>query len=323
MIAVTGAAGFIGTNLARRLAEVVDRPLVLVDHPPSEAKSTNVAAVPGSRFMGHLEFADALASGGLVVEAIFHLGACSDTTEADWDYLRRNNVEYSCKLWRWCAHARGSALHPHLQHAATYGDGSLGFDDRTHPDRLRPLNLYGKSKNDFDAWVMEMLGAGGPVPGGWAGLKFFNVYGPHEGHKGRMASMAWHGYHQAVERGEVALFKSTEPGMPDGGQRRDFVFVDDCIDHMLWLWRHPEASGIYNSGSGEARSFRELAEAIFAAMGRAPRIRYIEMPEDLRGRYQSFTQATTSKLREAGYPGRPTSLEEGVARYVAWIGSRS
>ena len=154
------------------------------------------------------------------------------------------------------------------------------------------------------------------MPKGWAGLKFFNVFGPKENHKGRMASMVWHAYHQIAARGKVGLFKSTDPRIPDGGQRRDFVFVDDCISHMIWLWRHPEASGIYNSGTGQARTFRELVEATFEALGRAPRIHYIDTPPDLRGRYQNFTQATTIKLRAAGYPGQPTNLEQGVRKYV-------
>ncbi|WP_422924045.1 ADP-glyceromanno-heptose 6-epimerase [Singulisphaera sp. PoT] len=318
MLIVTGAAGFIASNLARKLAERGERDLLLVDHPLTAAGAANFAGLPSFRFLEHTALLEALEGGKLQgVRGIFHLGACSDTTERNWTYLASNNVEYTRRLWDWCA----SQAVPYIyaSSAATYGDGSRGFDDEVPPESLEPLNLYGKSKNDFDIWALRHVEAGGAAPKGWAGLKFFNVYGPQESHKGRMASMVWHSYHQIAAKGEVGLFKSTEPDMPDGGQRRDFVYVGDCVDHMIWLWEHPDVCGIFNSGTGQARSFRELAEATFHALGREPKIRYIEMPQDLRGAYQSFTQATMKKLGEAGYPGRPTSLEEGVGHYVAWL----
>jgi ADP-L-glycero-D-manno-heptose 6-epimerase len=320
-IAITGAAGFIGANLARRLADQGERDLLLVDYPLTRPKAANFAALPSFRFVEHLDFLDLLERDAVEVEALFHLGACSDTTERDWDYLTRNNIVYTQRLWDWCARHGSSFIY--ASSAATYGDGSRGFDDATPPDQLEPLNLYGKSKNDFDRWVVARLNEGAPAPKGWAGLKFFNVYGPREHHKGRMASMVWHSYQQIRERGEVGLFRSDVPDLPDGGQRRDFVAVEDCVEHMLWLRRHPEASGLYNSGTGAARTFRALVEATFAALDQAPKIRYIEMPKDLRGRYQSYTQATMTKLREAGYPGAPTALEVGVRRYVDWLEGKS
>jgi len=319
MIAITGAAGFIGSNLAQHLAELGHRRLLLVDHALTRSKAANLAGLPSFRFVEHVAFAEALQRGELEVEGIFHLGACSDTTEQDWGYLLRNNVEYSQRLWRWCAEYGVPFIY--ASSAATYGDGSQGFDDETSPDRPRPLNLYGQSKNEFDRWVLERQRSGAPTPNGWAGLKFFNVYGPREHHKGRMASMIWHAYQQIASRGEVGLFKSAEPSIPDGGQRRDFVAVGDCVEHLIWLWRHPEVSGIFNSGTGQARSFLELVGATFAALGCEPRIRFIDMPEDLRGRYQSFTRATMDKLPAAGFPGHPTPLEQGVRQYVAWLKS--
>jgi ADP-L-glycero-D-manno-heptose 6-epimerase len=316
MIAVTGAAGFIGSNLARRLA-AAGRDLLLVDHPLTPAKAANLVGLRGFRFLEHEPFLAALASGAARPDAVFHLGACSRTTETDWDYLRRNNVEYSQALWRWCA-AAGKPL-VYASSAATYGDGSQGFDDRTPPEALRPLNLYGRSKNDFDAWALAEVAAGRPAPAGWAGLKFFNVYGPGEAHKGGMASVVLHAHRQVRESGEVRLFRSTDPTIPDGGQRRDFVSVDDCIDHMLWLGANPAASGLFNSGTGSARTFADLARAVFAAVGRPPAIRYVDMPAALAGQYQNFTRADTSKLLAAGYPGAPTPLEDGVRRYVGFL----
>ncbi|WP_165244092.1 ADP-glyceromanno-heptose 6-epimerase [Paludisphaera soli] len=316
MIAITGAAGFIGSNLAHRLS-AAGRELILVDHPLTAATAVNWAGlgrfrfVPMERFLLDLERDE-----GRSIEAIFHLGACSSTTETDWQFLLENNVGYTRSLWTWCTTEKRPFLY--ASSAATYGDGSKGFDDRTPASELEPLNLYGKSKNDFDAWVQAEIAAGGATPPAWAGLKFFNVYGPREIHKGKMASVVWHARRQILETGEVRLFKSNDPAFPDGGQRRDFVFVEDCIDHMLWLWEHPEASGIYNSGTGTSRTFRDLATAVFTALGREPTIRFIDMPPELRGQYQNFTQADMSKLREAGYAKAPTALEDGVRKALAW-----
>jgi ADP-L-glycero-D-manno-heptose 6-epimerase len=314
MIAITGAAGFIGSNLAHRLA-ADGHDLLLVDHPLTAAKAANWVGLRRFRFVEHDEFLRLLAEDAPRLKGLFHLGACSSTTEADWDYLRRNNVEYSQTLWHWCA--RSGCPFLYASSAATYGDGSLGFDDRTPPEQLRPLNLYGKSKNDFDAWALGQAAAGGPQPPGWAGLKFFNVYGPREAHKGAMASVVRHAHRQVVEGGEVRLFRSTRPEYPDGGQQRDFVYVGDCVDHLLWLWAHPEARGLFNSGTGQARTFNDLALAVFAALGREPRLRYIEMPANLAPQYQNYTRADMSRLRDAGYDRPATPLEEGVRLTLA------
>ncbi len=314
MIAVTGAAGFIGSNLALELA-ALGHELLLVDHPLTAAKASNFAGLVAFRFLEHDAFLTELDAGRVQLDAVFHLGACSATTELDWGYLSRNNVEYSQRLWTWCA--ASGCPYVYASSAATYGDGSRGFDDRTHPSQLTPLNLYGKSKNDFDLWVLAELEAGRPAPPGWAGMKFFNVYGPRESHKGGMASVVRHAYRQIEATGVVKLFRSTDPAIEDGGQRRDFVFVGDCVAHMLWLWRRPGASGIYNSGTGAARSFAELARAVFAAMGREPAIEYIDMPPSLAKQYQNFTRAEMTKLRGAGCDGAATGLEDGVRRYVA------
>lgn len=314
MIAITGAAGFIGSNLAHRLSKMGHR-LLLVDHPLTAAKAANWIGLRQFEFLSHDQFADRLAHNGWEIELVFHLGACSRTNEPDWDYLLANNVKYSQELWAWCAANQRPFYY--ASSAATYGDGSAGFSDRIHPGRLKPLNLYGKSKNDFDLWVTEQIERGNPTPPGWAGLKFFNVYGPREAHKRDMASVVRQAHRQILERGEVSLFKSLDSSQPDGGQLRDFVHVEDCIEHMLWLWQHPRVSGLFNSGTGTARTFNDLVSAVFAAMGREPRVHYVDMPRDIEPHYQKFTQADMSTLRGAGYDQAPTSLEEGISQTLA------
>lgn len=315
MIAITGAAGFIGSNLAHRLS-ASGRELVLVDHSPTAAKAVNWAGLGRFRFVPMERFRNDLDRGEVEgLEAVFHLGACSSTTETDWEFLAENNVGYTQSLWTWCAAAGVPLLY--ASSAATYGDGSRGFSDRTPPTELEPLNLYGKSKNDFDAWALAEIAAGRPRPPVWAGLKFFNVYGPRETHKGKMASVVWHARRQILETGEVRLFRSNDPAYPDGGQSRDFVFVEDCVDHMLWLRSNPDASGVYNSGTGTSRTFLDLALAVFAALGREPRVRFVDMPPELGKQYQNYTRADVTKLREAGYAKPATPLEEGVRRALA------
>jgi ADP-L-glycero-D-manno-heptose 6-epimerase len=315
MIAVTGAAGFIGSNLAHALA-AEGHSLLLVDHDITAAKAANLVGLSRFAFSRHDHFLDDLAGGRVRPEVIFHLGACSATTETNWDYLLRNNVEYTRSLWRWCADNGAPLLY--ASSAATYGDGARGFDDRTPPTELAPLNLYGKSKNDFDIWAAAAVATGNPAPPKWAGLKFFNVYGPREPHKGRMASVVYQTWRQVKSTGAMKLFRSTDARYPDGGQLRDFVFVGDCVKHLLWLWRNGP-SGLYNSGTGAPRTFLDLATAVFEALGLPPRISFIDMPADLARQYQNFTRAEMSKLRAAGGTISATALEVGVSETVRWL----
>ncbi|HEX9829195.1 MAG TPA: ADP-glyceromanno-heptose 6-epimerase [Bacteroidota bacterium] len=318
MIAVTGAAGFIGSNLATRLATAGSE-LVLIDHPLTPGKHLNWPGLKGFRFLEHLNFLDELEQNRLTPDAVFHLGACSSTTETDWNFLLKNNLEYSQRLWNWCAREQKPLVY--ASSAATYGDGSLGFDDTTHPEKLRPLNLYGRSKNDFDIWVYKQIAEGRKTPLRWAGLKFFNVYGPREAHKGAMASVVWKAYQQIMTNGEVKLFRSNDPAIKDGEQKRDFVFVEDCIDHMLWLWQSPHAGGLYNSGTGLARTFLDLVLAVFSALNKEPRIQFIDMPAELSEQYQNFTEATMEKIRSTGFTTPHTSLENGVTKYLTSLRS--
>jgi ADP-L-glycero-D-manno-heptose 6-epimerase len=320
MIAITGAAGFIGSNLAHTFA-AEGHSLLLVDHDITPAKVANLARLPRFAFSRHDYFLNDLSAGRVQPDAIFHLGACSATTETNWNYLRSNNIEYTRSLWEWCAANRKPLFY--ASSAATYGDGSRGFDDHTPPTELTPLNLYGTSKNDFDAWALADVASGKPQPPKWAGMKFFNVYGPRESHKGRMASVVYQTWRQVKATGGMKLFRSTDPKYSDGGQLRDFVFVGDCIRHMLWLWKNAAPNGLYNSGTGTPRTFFDLATAVFAALDLPPRISFIDMPADLARQYQNFTCAEMSKLRSAAgtisATLSTTALEDGVRETVRWL----
>lgn len=317
-LVVTGAAGFIGSRLLEALATLhATAELLAVDHPLVSAKQGNLSVAPGVAFLDHHEFLSQLESGRLAPEVIFHLGACSSTTEQDWEYLAENNLAYSQRLWRWCATAGRRLIY--ASSAATYGDGSAGFDDASDIRVFRPLNLYGQSKQEFDLWVAAQDVAGAARPRQCVGLKFFNVFGPGEGHKGRMASMVFHGWQQIRQTGKVRLFKSHRPDFADGGQLRDFIYVRDVVRVLVFLLAQPGISGLFNLGTGQARSFHDLAEATFAALGRTPAIDFIPMPEDLQGRYQYYTEATMDRLRSAGVVFSPTPLEVAVRDYVHWL----
>lgn len=313
-IVVTGAAGFIGSQLLKALvSQHCASHLLAVDHPGLGAKTANLAESPGVAFLDHRGLLAALEAGILAPELIFHLGACSSTTETDWTYLADNNLAYSRKLWNWAAVNNARLIY--ASSAATYGDGEHGFDDRDDIRRLKPLNLYGKSKHDFDLWVADRPG-GAAKPRQCVGFKFFNVFGPGEAHKGRMASMVFHGRNQIRENGFVKLFQSHKEGYEDGGQLRDFIYVKDVVRVMLAFAERPDISGLFNLGTGRASSFRELIEAVFLALGKTPDIRYVPMPEDLRGRYQYYTRANMEKTGAAGIDFVPAPLKEAVADYV-------
>ena len=318
MIVVTGAAGFIGSNVVAALNARGRQDIVAVDSFRHTAKDTpylHELRIHGSVDKDHL--GRWLDEEGAAVEAIIHQGACSDTTLRDRDYVIAVNTDYTRMLWEWCTRA-GKPL-VYASSAATYGDGLQGYDDRADPRMLKPLNLYGESKQLFDLWALDQV----HTPPRWAGLKYFNVYGPREAHKGRMASVAFHAYQQIRESGRVTLFTSYQKEYADGGQRRDFVYVGDAVEATLHLLETPVSAqapnGLYNVGTGQARTFADLAGAVFAAVGRDPVIEYIPMPEDLRDRYQYFTQARIDKLRHSGFTRPFRSIEEGVRHYVAYL----
>lgn len=315
MYVVTGGAGFIGSNLVAALCER-GAEVMVVDRLRQGDKWRNLAHHPIAGLLPPEDLAGFWASRPPIT-AVLHLGAISATTATDADLVAATNLTLPLWLWSECA-GRGIPF-IYASSAATYGDGALGFADDAAPEalaRLRPLNLYGWSKLAFDRRVAGLLQRGAARPPQWAGLRFFNVYGPNEAHKGRMASVLFHKYQQ-VSRGEPAtLFRSDRPGIADGEQQRDFVHVDDCVAVMLWLLDNPQVSGLFNLGSGRARSFRDLVAAMFAALGRPPDIRYVDMPADLRGKYQYFTEAPLDRLRAAGFTGQMTPLEAGVRRTV-------
>ncbi|HUZ64530.1 MAG TPA: ADP-glyceromanno-heptose 6-epimerase [Acetobacteraceae bacterium] len=315
MILVTGGAGFIGSNLHAALV-ARGRETVVVDRLGSGGKWRNLAAHPPARLIPPPALDDFLATHP-PIEIIFHMGAISETTATDADLVWTTNVELPLRLWQWCA-ARGARF-VYASSAATYGDGAAGFDDAADPAslaKLAPLNLYGWSKHAFDRRVAALLARGEAAPPQWAGLKFFNVYGPNEYHKGPMVSVVKVKFDEAAAGGPIRLFRSDRPDLPDGEQKRDFIWVGDAVDVMLWLLDSPGVSGLFNLGTGVARSYRDMADAVADAAGLPRRIEFIDMPDALRGQYQSFTQARMDRLRAAGYAGQFTPLEEGVRRYV-------
>jgi ADP-L-glycero-D-manno-heptose 6-epimerase len=315
MIVVTGGAGFIGSNLQAALVRR-GHETVVVDWLGSEGKWRNLAKHPPTRIIPPGEI-DAFLESRPPIETMFHLGAVSETTATDGDAVWQTNVELSRTIWHWCVDHDVRLVY--ASSAATYGDGTAGFDDDATPaalQRLRPLNLYGWTKHAFDLRVASAVANRRPHPPQWAGLKFFNVYGPNEYHKGRMVSVVKVKHDEVAAGGPARLFRSTEPGLADGDQRRDFIWVGDVVDTLLWFLDTPGVSGLFNLGTGQARSYLDLANAVCDAAGRPRDIEFIDMPEALRGQYQSFTQAPMNRLRAAGYPGQFTPLEEGVRRYV-------
>jgi ADP-L-glycero-D-manno-heptose 6-epimerase len=311
MIIITGAAGFIGSCMVRKLNDEGHRNLIISDDFSREDKNRNLTGKSYIAAIHRDHLADWLERCHTDVEAVFHLGARTDTTEQDVALFDRLNLHYSQAVWNLCAR-HGIPL-IYASSAATYGLGEHGYrDDHDIVGQLQPLNPYGRSKNDFDIWAMQQPSA----PPFWAGLKFFNVYGPNEYHKGRMASVVFHTARQIKATGGMKLFRSHRPDFADGMQSRDFIYIKDVLDICYWLYRRRPASGLYNVGTGQARPFLHLAENTFRAMGLAPNISFIDTPEDIRETYQYFTEADMSKLLAAGYPGKFHSLEEGIEDYV-------
>ena len=322
LVLVTGGAGFIGSNIvldqARRGARVV-----VCDLMRAGDKWRNLAAAALHDLIRPEALFDWLARHRERLSAIVHMAAISSTTETDIDRLVAANVRLSLDLWEWCAQNRVRLLY--ASSAATYGDGAAGFaDDESLPAlaRLAPLNAYGWSKHLVDRRVAADAAAGRPTPPQWAGLKFFNVYGPNEAHKGPMQSVASKILPVVAAGGPVTLFKSHDPRYPDGGQLRDFVYVEDCVAIVRWLIATPQVSGLFNAGSGKARSFADLVAAVGAALGREPQIRFVDTPPEIRGKYQYFTEAEMAKLRRAGFAEPLHSLEAGVRDFVARAGRR-
>lgn len=311
MIVITGAAGFIGSCLIARLNEYGITRIVIVDDFTKPLKGHNLVDKKYSQKIDRTEFVQWLKEKGSEVDFVFHLGARTDTTEFDKAIFDELNLNYSKDVWRWCTHYKIPLVY--ASSAATYGLGEQGYrDDHRVIKDLVPLNPYGDSKNDFDKWVISQH----LTPPFWAGLKFFNVYGPNEYHKGRMASVILHAYRQINKTGGMKLFRSHNPKFADGEQMRDFVYVKDVVNICYFLMTKKPESGIYNLGSGKARTFKDLVSATFIAMNRERNISYVDTPEDIRDKYQYFTEATMNKLIAAGYEEGFYSLEKGVEDYV-------
>jgi ADP-L-glycero-D-manno-heptose 6-epimerase len=315
MLLVTGGAGFIGSNVVAALNDAGRTDVVVCDRLGHDGKWRNLAKRQLADLVPPAELQSWLS--GRRLDAVIHLGAISETTATDGDLVIETNFRQSMRLLDWCTvHATPFI---YASSAATYGDGAQGFRDDPSPaalKALRPLNLYGWSKHLFDMVVAERVTRGGKLPPQWAGLKFFNVFGPNEYHKGAMMSVLARRFDDIKAGRPVQLFKSHRTGIADGDQRRDFIHVDDAVRVMMWLLATPSVSGLFNVGTGRARSFRDLILAAYAALGAAPNIEYVDMPESIRGSYQYFTESDVDRLQRAGYTGGFTALEPAVGNYV-------
>lgn len=311
MIVITGAAGFIASNLVGHFNANRLNGIIVVDNFEDEHKNRNLKGKIYHEQISRDQFISWLHTNHSSVEFIFHLGARTDTTEFDRSVFDRLNLGYSIKLWEACAQYSIPLIY--ASSAATYGLGKFGYHD-THDiiPRLKPLNPYGESKNEFDKWVLEQQ----HKPPYWIGLKFFNVYGPNEYHKGRMASVIFHAFNQIKQNGSMKLFRSHKENIADGEQKRDFIYINDVLDVMMYFYYSRPEPGIYNVGTGKARSFLDLTNATFAALDMEPNIEFIDTPADIRDTYQYFTEADMKKLFHSGYTGTFTSLEKGVQDYV-------
>lgn len=311
MIIVTGAAGFIGSALVSRLNQEMYLDIVLVDDFKRPEKEPNYANKVYKELVDRERFFKWVRGKEKFVQFILHMGARTDTTEENDALLFKLNTEFSQKLWKMCTHHGIPFIY--ASSAATYGDGSKGFDDNHEIiPTLEPLNAYADSKQEFDEWALVQE----EQPPFWAGLKFFNVYGPNEYHKAKMASVIFHAFNQIAETGKMKLFKSHNPNYKNGEQKRDFIYLMDVLDIIMWLMKHRKDSGIYNIGSGEARTFLDLTKAVFKNMFLKENIEFIDTPENLREHYQYFTEAKIDKLRSIGYDKKMSSLEEGIGKYV-------
>jgi len=319
MIVLTGAAGFIGSCLLSRLNEAGRKDIITVDHLDDDLKTKNLK---GKRFLDYFDkkdFIDHVRSNQLSgeVEMILHMGACSSTILDDANYYEENNFLYTKELSLWCLNHNAKFIY--ASSAATYGDGKQGYsDDHSSLKKYKPLNLYGESKHKFDLWALDE-----GFLDKFVGLKFFNVFGPNEYHKGAMRSVILKAYKGVAEDGVMRLFKSYDDNYADGQQKRDFIYIKDAVDMTMFFVQNPDLAGIYNIGTGKARAWNDVANALFAAVGKEPEIEYIDMPVEIRDQYQYFTQADMTKLRQAGYAKPFMELEDSVADYAKYLERRS